>query len=135
MNEPEHVSFTRHSRRALLASAGGLLGTALPRTQSDSTRGAPAAATLHVTRRDVATLDANGSEMTALRRGVAVMQQLSLDDPADPRGWRFQANIHGAPPEEGSNPAWRQCQHGSFFFLPWHRMYLYWFERILRWAA
>jgi hypothetical protein len=66
---------------------------------------------------------------------VAVMQQLSLDDPADPRGWRFQANIHGAPPEEGSNPAWRQCQHGSFFFLPWHRMYLYWFERILRWAA
>jgi tyrosinase len=63
------------------------------------------------------------------------MQQLSLDDPADPRGWRFQANIHGAPPEEESNPAWRQCQHGSFFFLPWHRMYLYWFERILRWAA
>jgi tyrosinase len=63
------------------------------------------------------------------------MQQLSADDPADPRGWRFQANIHGAPPEEGSNPAWRQCQHGSFFFLPWHRMYLYWFERILRWAA
>lgn len=62
------------------------------------------------------------------------MQQLSQDDPADPRGWRFQASIHGAPPEAGSNPAWRQCQHGSFF-LPWRRIYLCWFERILRWAA
>jgi tyrosinase len=83
----------------------------------------------------VATLDPKGPEIASLRRGVAVMQQFSLDDPADPRGWRFQANIHGAPLEEGNNPAWRQCQHGSFFFLPWHRMYLYWFERILRWAA
>ncbi|KZN55264.1 tyrosinase family protein [Pseudoalteromonas luteoviolacea] len=27
---------------------------------------------------------------------------------------------------------WQQCQHGSWFFLPWHRMYLYFFERIVR---
>ena len=135
MTEPEHVPFTRRSRRTLLTSALGMLGAALPLAQSGSAQGAPASTTLHVTRRDVASLDANGPEIAALRRGVAVMQQLSEDDPADPRGWRFQANIHGAPPEEGNNPAWRQCQHGSFFFLPWHRMYLYWFERILRWAA
>ncbi|MDQ2651548.1 MAG: tyrosinase family protein [Chloroflexota bacterium] len=135
MTEAERTPVTRHSRRVLLTSAAGMLGAALPLAQGDSAQGAPAATTLHVTRRDVASLDANGPEIAALRRGVAVMQQLSLDDPADPRGWRFQANIHGAPPEEGSNPAWRQCQHGSFFFLPWHRMYLYWFERILRWAA
>lgn len=25
-----------------------------------------------------------------------------------------------------------QCQHASWYFLPWHRMYLYWFEEILR---
>jgi tyrosinase len=26
---------------------------------------------------------------------------------------------------------WRQCQHGSWFFLPWHRMYLHHFEKIV----
>ncbi|WP_081216656.1 tyrosinase family protein [Pseudoalteromonas luteoviolacea] len=26
---------------------------------------------------------------------------------------------------------WQQCQHGSWYFLPWHRMYLYFFERIV----
>lgn len=135
MTGPERAPSPRHSRRTLLASAAGVMGAALPFAQGRTASGAPAAATLHVTRRDVATLDPNGPEIASLRRGVAAMQQLSLDDPSDPRGWRFQANIHGAPLEEGSNPAWRQCQHGSFFFLPWHRMYLYWFERILRWAA
>ncbi|MGH7262080.1 MAG: tyrosinase family protein [Nitrospiraceae bacterium] len=31
--------------------------------------------------------------------------------------------------------AWNTCQHGSYFFLSWHRMYLYYFERILREAS
>ncbi len=26
---------------------------------------------------------------------------------------------------------WRQCQHTSWFFLPWHRMYLHHFEQIV----
>jgi tyrosinase len=26
---------------------------------------------------------------------------------------------------------WQQCQHGSWFFLPWHRMYLQYFEEIV----
>ena len=30
-------------------------------------------------------------------------------------------------------PTW--CQHRSWFFFPWHRIYLYWFERILRQAS
>ncbi len=30
---------------------------------------------------------------------------------------------------------WHQCKHGHNWFLPWHRMYLYYFERILRKAA
>jgi tyrosinase len=34
-----------------------------------------------------------------------------------------------------TNAAWAQCQHGSYFFLSWHRMYLYFFERILRAAT
>ena len=30
------------------------------------------------------------------------------------------------------NEAWGQCQHGSFYFLPWHRLALAGFEKILR---
>src|SRR5207245_631947 len=55
-------------------------------------------------------------------------------DPKDPTSWLYQANIHGTtdlPMQEG----WAQCQHGSFFFFPWHRMYIYYFERILRKAS
>ena len=41
----------------------------------------------------------------------------------------------GCPSGDSGQPLWDQCQHGSYFFLPWHRMYLYYFERILRAAA
>ena len=27
---------------------------------------------------------------------------------------------------------WNTCQHGSYSSWSWHRMYLYWFERICR---
>lgn len=51
----------------------------------------------------------------------------------DATSWAWQAAIHGSwdAPQLG----WNSCQHQSFFFLPWHRMYLYFFERILRDAA
>jgi hypothetical protein len=87
---------------------------------------------MHV-RRNVFDLDPNGPEIASLRRGIGRMKDTSVFPTNDPRSWRFQANIHGTfdPPR----PAWNQCQHGSFFFLSWHRMYLYWFERILRAAS
>lgn len=64
---------------------------------------------------------------------------------ADPTSWRFQSGIHDYdkstdpylsptdPPPSGGVQAkyFRQCQHSSWFFLPWHRMYLYIFERIV----
>lgn len=63
MTEPDRVPFIQRSRRALLASAAGMLGAALPLTQSDSARGAPAATTLHVLRPGAATLNASGPEI------------------------------------------------------------------------
>ena len=39
-------------------------------------------------------------------------------------GWSVQAGIHSY-----------RCQHGNWWFLPWHRMYLYFFERIMRAAV
>jgi tyrosinase len=75
-------------------------------------------------------------------KAVAEMQSRSLNDPTS---WRYQAAIHEyrrerdplASPSDTlpSNPEietfWNQCQHNSWFFLPWHRMYLAVFEMIV----
>lgn len=78
-------------------------------------------------------------------KAVEVMQSRSLDDLTS---WWFYAAIHGskwpnipAPPNVPSSPLpppsvqqqyWDQCQHGTWFFPPWHRGYLYGVENILR---
>jgi hypothetical protein len=84
--------------------------------------------------------------MKALRRGVRAMKARK---PSDPLSWFFQASIHGATIELIQNAAardpnlinvdqkkfWNQCPHfgqASANFLPWHRAYTYYFERILR---
>ncbi len=73
----------------------------------------------------------NGPEMTAYKKGIAAMKARPSDDPTS---WAYQAAIHGSvkTPEK---PGWNQCQHQSFFFLSWHRMYLHYLERILRVAS
>src|SRR5260370_23155567 len=56
-------------------------------------------------------------------KAVADMQGRPVSDPTS---WTFQAGIHGstATPPPGAN--WNQCQHSSWYFLSWHRAYLYW---------
>jgi len=72
-------------------------------------------------------------------KAVGAMQARPI---SDPRSWRYQAAIHdyvaAADPAPGPLPPaahqqryWRQCQHFCWFFLPWHRMYLFHFERIV----
>jgi tyrosinase len=76
--------------------------------------------------------------LQAYERAIGTMRGLDDPDgpPSDPLGWRFQAAIHGLSDANGnpdlSNPFWCNCQHGSWFFLPWHRMYLAAFERIIQ---
>ena len=74
------------------------------------------------------------AELTAYKNGVAVMKQRSVINPNDPTGWTYQAAIHGtsATPVQ---TAWSTCQHNTTFFLSWHRMYICFFERILRKAS
>src|SRR2546429_300458 len=73
------------------------------------------------TRRDIMTLAPDGPEIAAFRRAVKVMKSRPVTDPTS---WDFQVNIHAT--KDRSNPAlWNQCQHGNYFFLPWHRMYIY----------
>ncbi|HVF58410.1 MAG TPA: tyrosinase family protein [Thermoanaerobaculia bacterium] len=80
-------------------------------------------------RRSIATL--TPAQITTLRNGVSAMKSLAATDPTS---WIYQANIHGTLDPPGPT-AWNSCQHYTHFFLSWHRMYLYFFERILRKAS
>lgn len=67
----------------------------------------------------------------AYARAIKTLQDRADDDPTS---WSYQGAIHGSPalPEL---PGWNACQHNHWFFLPWHRMYLYRMERLLRAAV
>jgi tyrosinase len=79
-------------------------------------------------------------------RAVKAMKARPL---ADPTSWRSYGAIHGFDaglwqqfgylnPSEAKPAAkdvsryWVQCQHGSWYFLPWHRGYLFAFEANLK---
>jgi len=85
-------------------------------------------------RRNVYRLDTAGPELTAYRQGITQMKAWSAANPNDPRGWTYQAAIHGtyASPTQ---PAWNTCPHHSYYFFTWHRAFLYYFERIVRAAS
>ena len=100
------------------------------------------------TRRSVYAKGGDFSDPTILwyARGVAAMKARPL---ADPTSWRFFGGIHGfdeklwqsygylSPSERMPAPEqvslyWDQCQHGSWYFLPWHRGYVLALERLIR---
>ena len=92
---------------------------------------------MHV-RRNVYALRPGGARIRALKDGVRAMKDTSAFPNNDPRSWAYQAAIHGSnrrPPDPQAQDSWNMCQHASFFFLSWHRMYIYFFERILRAAS
>jgi tyrosinase len=61
-------------------------------------------------------------QLAVLRRGMTKLQGVQ-----DDRGYTHWAGIHGLPLPIGCDNA-----HGTEYFLPWHRAYLYFFERVLR---
>lgn len=68
-------------------------------------------------------------------RAVAAMQARDGTDFADPTCWRHLAEAHGSSIPRSRWPAsalWSECQHFTWFFLPWHRIYLHHFEKIVR---
>jgi tyrosinase len=98
------------------------------------------------TRQDVATLG-SGWNRTLLNYAVA-MRELDKLPVADRNSWKFLGAIHGfdrdewiaagvieagdeVPAELVDGPYGNQCQHGSWYFLSWHRGYLYAFEQIV----
>ena len=79
-------------------------------------------------RTDVWSLAADDPIITAYADAVAAMQKKPATDPTS---WAYQAAIHGSH-AASPLPQWNQCRHGSWFFVSWHRMFLYYFERIVR---
>jgi tyrosinase len=70
----------------------------------------------------------------AYARAVGTMQALDTTEPDNGANWTNQAAIHERQPGAPNDPnnLQDQCQHGGWYFLPWHRMYLVYFEEIIR---
>ncbi len=88
-------------------------------------------------RRNIYCLSDTSYDVDAYRRGITTMQArnaLSTSDPLYRTSWNAQASIHGTFSPIAGMIA-NACRHGTYFFLSWHRMYLYYFERIVRSAS
>ncbi|MBZ9994109.1 tyrosinase family protein [Mesorhizobium sp. BH1-1-4] len=76
------------------------------------------------------------------------VNELKTRPVTDRTSWRYLAAMHQfdrdlwvdlkiidkktpLPPASDTDVAWNQCQHSSFYFLPWHRGYLARFEEII----
>lgn len=104
-------------------------------------------------RRNVLSLPPNDPIITFYGRAIAEMKK-NPTDMTVPMSWRYQAAIHdyvvvsatrdarlAADPNASDSDVlpsssdrvrfWRTCQHNSWYFQPWHRMYLHHFERII----
>ncbi|HEY6237090.1 MAG TPA: tyrosinase family protein [Candidatus Elarobacter sp.] len=87
----------------------------------------PASALTYV-RRDIGTLGVNHPIIKSYRKAIKAMKLLP---PTNPLSWTYQGAIHFTTLSP-LHPAWNSCQHGTPWFWSWHRMYLCWFERIIR---
>lgn len=96
------------TRRAAIGAGAALAfgGPALAQTGGQPLR----------VRRDVQRLGQNDPDLQALARAMRIMNSR-----ADGLSWQTQVDIHAT--------YWGQ--HGTWRFLPWHRVQLYWFERIV----
>lgn len=118
-------------RHFVAAAAGGLVmlnGTGLSGLHGPLAASLDEEAQTPLLRRNIYCLGSASPVIVAYRNAIAAMQARPATDGTS---WIAQANIHGA----SSPPAGmivNACQHGNQFFLSWHRMYLYFFERIVR---
>jgi tyrosinase len=81
-------------------------------------------------RRDVGKMKADDPVLVSYRKAIKKMR--ALPD-TNPLSWAYQGGIHWTTlPFPTPSVDWDKCEHGTDFFWSWHRMYLYWFERIVR---
>jgi hypothetical protein len=114
------------SRRRFIGASGTAMSAALVGPLVLNTETAFAMTT--VVRRNVAGMDASDPILVSYRKAIRAMKALPRTNPLS---WEYQAAIHGTVLTPVQT-AWNTCEHGTRFFWSWHRMYLYWFERIVR---
>jgi hypothetical protein len=128
-----------HRRNFLAAALSGVGGLSLAACADDSrgllAPGDEAQRDIDSTgcylRRNIYCLNTSSYDVVAYRDGITAMKARPATDPTS---WLAQANIHGASAPPALMLA-NLCKHGNYFFLSWHRMYLYYFERIVRSAS
>ncbi|MDC0670349.1 tyrosinase family protein [Nannocystis radixulma] len=104
----------RHDSESRLAIAGNGHGDVGAREAEDLVD----AFQTRPVRRDLLSMANSDPVLETLRDAVRRMKRLPQDDR---RNWERLARIHR-----------RFCVHDNWFFLPWHRAYLYFFEQICR---
>jgi tyrosinase len=82
-------------------------------------------------RRNVWTLPSADQTVEDYAKAVSVMRARPASDPTS---WTYQAAMHGTHASP-TKPLWNGCQHGTWFFLAWHRLFIYYFEQIVRAAV
>jgi tyrosinase len=83
---------------------------------------------MHI-RREVRSLGPEDPTLEYYADAVGEMETRSERE--DPTSWLYQAAVHGT---EVPSPLaeWNQCTHNTWFFVSWHRIFLYYFEQIVR---
>lgn len=115
---------SRFTRRRFLVTAGAAASTVL----GSSLINVPTVWAAPYTRRNLGGMSASDPVLVSYRKAIHAMKALPSSNPLS---WDYQAAIHGTT-LSGSYTSWNTCEHGSPYFWSWHRMYLYWFERIIR---
>ncbi|XDF37025.1 tyrosinase family protein [Paracidovorax avenae] len=71
------------------------------------------------------------TEIASLTRGWQNLKALTEKDPASPIGWLRQSYVHCWACGGGTDGMQGEEIHDSWWFLPWHRSYLFFLERAL----
>jgi tyrosinase len=83
-------------------------------------------------RRNVYSLSDTDETLDWYRKAVGALRALPPEDAAS---WWYMGFCHGvpqgAPSVSGTAGLWNECQHQTWFFLPWHRAYLAGFEAMI----
>jgi tyrosinase len=112
MRRNKHTFTSGTSRRQFLAATGAAVAAS-----GMALSGATAQPSGPFVRRSL--LDPQiGPVLNSYRKAITAMLELP---PTDPRNWYRLAFIHTL-----------DCPHGNWWFLPWHRGYIGWFEQICR---
>jgi tyrosinase len=114
-SEPKDITM---QRRDLLKS--GLALTSLAAAGQSGPVGAQPAGTANAAkvRKNVSQLLPNSPDLNLYRRAVQLLKGLNA---TDPRNWTRLAEVHQT-----------YCPHRNWWFLPWHRAYLWYFEQTCR---